>query len=151
MIKVANASEAFVFLQLKISREDPLPSRAMFNLVTRIERSSSNLINSDHFIENPVYYMNSNLASRYSEEVEQMTDRCWIHMVKKWTGLFMGALIVLALAACGNYKTDQTDKSDGSKYKFNLLTEDSDTYIEFVISNVNDPEINAENVEAGEL
>ncbi|WP_025784164.1 hypothetical protein [Sporosarcina sp. D27] len=35
--------------------------------------------------------------------------------------------------------------------KFNLLAEDSDTYIEFVISNVNDPEINAENFEAGEL
>lgn len=35
--------------------------------------------------------------------------------------------------------------------KFNLLAEDSDTYIEFVISNVNDPDINAENFEAGEL
>ena len=36
-------------------------------------------------------------------------------MLKKWTGLLMGALIVLALAACGNDKTDQTDKSDGKK------------------------------------
>ncbi len=80
-----------------------------------------------------------------------MTDRCWIYMVNRWTGLFMGALIMLALAACGNDKMDQTDKSDGNKYKFNLLTEDSDTYIEFVISNVYDPEINAENIEVGEL
>lgn len=35
--------------------------------------------------------------------------------------------------------------------QFNLLAEDSDTYIEFVISNVNDPDINADNFEAGEL
>ncbi|WOV84273.1 hypothetical protein PGH26_15630 [Sporosarcina jeotgali] len=72
-------------------------------------------------------------------------------MLKKWTGLFKGLLIVLALAACGNDQTDQTDKSDGKKYKFKLLTKDSDTYVEFVISNINDTEINAENFEAGEL
>ncbi|REB08078.1 hypothetical protein DVB69_08895 [Sporosarcina sp. BI001-red] len=35
--------------------------------------------------------------------------------------------------------------------RFNLLTDDSESYTQFVISNVNDPEIDAENFEAGEL
>lgn len=104
-----------LFLWSNIRKKSYYPILVTLNLVTRIEINSSNLVKNDHFIEITVHYIDYNLRGGYSEEVEKMTDRSWIHMLKKWTGVFLGALLVLALAACGDDKEDQGSKVDVEK------------------------------------
>lgn len=71
-----------------------------------------NLVEMNYLIEMTVHYIDYKLRCSYSEEVEKMKDRSGIHMFKKWVGLFLGALLVLSLVACGEDKPNQTSESD---------------------------------------